>query len=804
MKILKRILIVLTIALLLLVVVGYLYLTTTAPKYSGELSLKGLQSEVEVRYDEYGIPHIYASNAGDAYFALGYVHAQDRLFQMEMLRRAAGGRLSEVLGKEFLPVDKLFRTIGINQFAKEHAEKFLKADTAEFQRAAHAYQKGINEFIRTGQTPLEFSIIGIPKTEFTSEDIYRTVGFMSFGFAEGIKIDPILEKIRTELGEEYLKDLAVQTPGNAVKIRSFHGPSKKLTNDSLIATLSKALEKLPVPLWNGSNGWVIAGSRTVSGLPILANDTHFQFSQPAVWYEAHLEYPGFSFYGHHLAGIPFGLLGNNKFCGWGLTMFENDDTDFFKETLNPENANQVKLKDQWENLSIRDEVIKVKGESDVTLTVKSSRHGPIINGIVESVESQISPVSLYWMLNHTPNNALQAFYKLNHADNFDDARLAAELLSSPGLNVMYGDIAGNIAWWAVAKLPIRPPHVNSKLFLDGTSGEDEYTGFYDFSKNPQSINPPWGFVYSANNQPDSVDGILYPGYYYPRSRAGRIVELLSDDKKWSLEEIKKVNLDVVSLMHADIAKEMVSLLKLTNDQAFMDIIAPLERWNGNHQTSDVAPSVYYNLLSHVMSLAMEDELGAIAYKSLMGTSLPRNSYDILLRNEQSPWWDDVNTKNKKETRSEIIQLAAMKTLESLHTTSGKTTGEWAWSKIHTLTHKHALNAVKPLDKIFNVGPFEVPGGSEVINNLHFDLNTSGYFAVKGGPALRKITDFSDLEHGESVSPTGQSGNVMSKHYDDQAKMFASGKFRRMLTRRDEIELSALKKLVLRPEVLKQK
>ncbi len=799
MKLLKRILIGLVSLVLLVVLSMYLYLQTTKPSYSGELTLTGLHTSVEVLYDDYGVPHIYAQNDEDAYFALGYVHAQDRLFQMEMLRRAAGGRLSEILGPDMLKTDKFFRTLGINQFAKEHAEKFFSTDTSDFQRAALAYQGGINEYVRTGKTPLEFSIIGIPKSEFTPVDMYLAAGFVSFGFAEGIRADPVLEKIKTELGEEYLKDLAVQTPGDAVRIKSFHGPVKKFATDSLIASLSEALDKIPVPVWSGSNGWVIAGSRTASGLPILANDTHMKFGQPAVWFEAHLEYPGFSFYGHHLAGIPFGVLGNNRFCGWGLTMFENDDADFFTETVNPENADQVKFMGQWENLSIREEIIKVKGEKDVILSVKSSRHGPLINGIMNDVVPDTSPVSLSWMPNRITNKFLQAVYQLNHAASFAEAEKSAALFATPGLNLMYGDVAGNIAWWAVANLPIRPAHVSSKFFLDGASGNDEYLGFYAFSKNPQAINPPWGYVYSANNQPDTVDGILYPGYYYPRSRAGRIVELVSQDKQWTTEDMKKINLDVTSSMHADIAKEIALALQLTSHPEFKELADILNQWNGEHEVSDIAPSVYYDLLSQIMFLAMKDELGATAYKTLISTSIPKNSYQLFIQNDSSPWWDDVRTLNKKETRVDIVLLAAQHTLDLLHATSGKKPEDWTWGKIHTLTHNHPLGVVKPLDRLFNVGPLAVPGGSEVLNALDFELDTTGFFPVMSGPALRKITDFADLNNGETISPTGQSGNVMSQYYDDQAEMYAVGKFRKMLMGEESIRSNSRNRLMLKPQ-----
>lgn len=270
MKLMKRVLIGLVILVIVLVAGVYFYLKTTAPDYAGNQTVAGLRSEVEVLYDDYGVPHIYAQNEEDAYFALGYVHAQDRLFQMEMLRRAAAGRLSEILGPELLKVDKLFRTLSLNQFAKQHAQKFLSSDTAAFQRAALAYQKGVNQYIKMGKTPIEFTLIGIPKTEFTPEDIYLAVGFMSFGFAEGLRIDPVLEKIRTELGDEYLKDFAVQNPADAVLIKNFSGPAH--ARDSLITFLNESLEKIPIAMWQGSNGWAVSAEKSKSGSP---NSSHF-------------------------------------------------------------------------------------------------------------------------------------------------------------------------------------------------------------------------------------------------------------------------------------------------------------------------------------------------------------------------------------------------------------------------------------------------------------------------------------------------------------------------------------------------
>lgn len=798
-KVAKRALIGLTLLLVLGLALIFGYLQQTKPQLSGNVTLSGLRENVEVHFDPYGIPHIYANNEEDAYQVFGYLHAQDRLFQMEMLRRAASGRLAEVLGPELVDVDKLFRTLGLNQFAKAHSKKYLSGDSAAWQRAVHAYLKGVNQFVADGKTPLEFSIIGIPKTEFTTVDLYYVIGFMALGFAEGFDADPVLELISQKYGPAYLSDLAVNTPPDAEIIPVYRGKPGARNAEKLVSSLRTAFRKLPTPLLQGSNGWVIGGSRSSSGSPILANDTHIGFSQPAVWYEAHIEYPGLSFYGHHLAGLPFGILGNNLFCGWGLTMFENDDVDFFIEELNPADTNQVRFGDQWEDLVIRTEIINVKGADSVALIVRESRHGPLINGILDNVEAT-QPVALSWLLLKQDNLALQGAYRLGRASSFEEAEDAISMFDAPGLNFMYGDTAGNIAWWARGILPIRPPHVQSKLFLDGASGKDEYLGFYDKDYAPRSINPPSGFVYSANNQPDSIEGVFHPGYYFPKSRAGRIVELLSQEEKLSVDDIKSIVLDDVSTMHAQIAGKLASLMPQTSSQnkIIADMQRVLKEWHGEHDGNSPGAVVYYNVLAQVLRHTFADELGDDAFNALLKTALIKNSLAMLLNNESSPWWDDVNTKDIVESRTNIIHKSYKSAAEVVMQTCGRDVSQWKWSGVHTLTHQHALGVVKPLDRFFNVGPFGARGGSEVINNLDFSYDTNGYFEITSGPALRKITDFGRINEGITISPTGQSGNVMSPHYDDQADMFVKGEFRPMLMDREQIIASSRSKLIFVP------
>jgi penicillin amidase len=763
----------------------YFYLK---PDYAGSRTAEGLAAPVEVLYDEAGVPHIYAQNETDAYFTLGYVHAQDRLFQMEMLRRAGAGTLSEILGEKALPADKLFRTLGINRFAREHARLFLSDDAQPFQRAAHAYQRGVNHFIATGPPPIEFLLLGIPKRPFTDADFYHVIGIMSFGFAEGIRTDPVLQKIMTDLGPHYLHDLALQTPADAEKIPVFRGEANRQALDTLIGQIDRSLAAIPLPLWQGSNGWAISGSRTAGGKPILANDTHMGFSQPAVWYEAHLSYPGFDFYGHHVGGMPFGLLGQNTFCAWGLTMFENDDTDFFVES-------------GADSVSVRtfEEVIKVKGGSDVVLPVTESAFGVRVSEGIDHLPNAGTnpPIALYWQLTRQTNTALQAAYQLNHARSFTDAERAASQFTAPGLNVMYADQAGNIGLWASALLPVRHAAVQPKLFLDGSNPDHHYAGFYPFEKNPAAVNPPTGFVYSANNQPEAVDGVLYPGYYYPKSRAGRIRKLLSEEKKWTMEEVKKVVLDDASEAHVEVARLMAGILTGSSHPDHHLLVQQLAAWDGSHPRTGTGPSVFYNLLSALLHTAMEDELGAHALRTLLSTSVIKNSYAMLIGNEASPWWDNQATA-AVETRQQIIEQAAHLTLQRLRRTCGPNPEDWVWEKIHTLTHPHVLAAVKPLDKIFNVGPFAADGGDEVINNLQFNLDSTGYFPVKSGPALRKITDLADWQRGVTISPTGQSGNRLSPHYRDQAERYVAGAFRTMYMNREDIEKATRHRLELTP------
>ncbi len=795
MNLLKKILIYVLLVIIGLIIGTFIYMQGQKPDYDGKLTLKGLNEKVDVYFDKWGIPHIYAQNRHDAYMALGYVHAQERLFQMEMMRRVASGRLAEILGKDLIETDKFFRSLMLRKTAKESIKAYFH-ENPEIAEAAKAYIAGINQYIDEGSFPVEFVMIGIPKEHYTIEDMYMMAGYMAYTFQAAFKIDPLMTKIEQKLGDKYLKDFAINYILGAKRIYNYPNIDSTLAFADKIEQIIKGL---PVPLLIGSNSWVLSPQKSKSGKVLFANDTHIGYAQPAVWYEAHIVYPGYSIYGNYLAGISFALLGHNQDVAWGLTMFENDDLDMFREKLNPDNPNQVWFKDHWEDLQIVHETIKVKDADDIDFTIKISRHGPIMTDVLSSTDKKSDPIAVWWTFNQTKTRILEAFYKINHARKLEDVAYAASLIAAPGLNVMYGDKEGNIAWWAAGKLIKRPPHVQANLILDGSSGKDEFLGFYDFKDNPQAINPPWGYVYSANNQPDTIAGILYPGYYASENRANRIVHFLNEDKKWDIESLKIMQTDLISKLHVREAKKILSKVDKSNlndvSQKAYDI---LNQWEGNHRADATAPVIYYKLLYKVLENTFKDELGDIDFEKIVSTHMMHRTYPSLFSNDSSLWWDNINTE-KIERRSDIFNLSFTQSIKELEAQLGSDIEQWKWEKVHFLEHKHPMGRQGGLlAKIFNVGPFGVFGGSQIINNISFNFNGSGFYKATYGPSQRTLIDFADLDNAISVIPTGQSGRIMSKHYDDQAPLYNTGKYRKQMMNRNEIIETAEGKLVLEP------
>lgn len=791
---LKKILLVILSLLVIaaLVLVGYCFYSK--PTYEGEQKLKNIQKETTVYFDDYGVPHIYANSQKDAMTTLGYVHAQDRLWQMELMRRIAPGRLSEMFGSKLVKVDSFFVGLGIDENSEKAIAKLDK--NLESSQLALAYIDGINQYMEEGKTPVEFQLLGLKKDKFTLKDVYNIFGYMAFSFAMAQKTDPLMTEIRDKLGSEYLKDFGLNGSLGTTQLKNFDGKAIEYTEISKSLTI--LLDNSPVPAFIGSNSWVIAPQKTKNGKVIFANDPHIGFSQPCTWYEAHIVVPDYEIYGYYLAGTPFPLLGHNRKYAYGLTMFENDDVDLFQEEQNPKNKNQYKTAKGFEDYKIRKKTIKVKDSSDVVLTIRETQHGPIMNDLLGGVKGE-NPVAMSWIYTQQPNHLLEAVYSLSHSRNLDDFRKGVSLIAAPGLNVMYGDAKGNIAWNTSGKLYKLDKTVNPNLILNGTNGIDDKKKFLDFSKNPHTINPSWNYVYSANNQPEAIDGYLYPGYYLPEDRAKRISGLLQSKNNWTKEEVAKMMNDNTSDVATNIVANLIATiapksLSMNEKQS----IFILKKWNGSNDLKDIAPTIYNKWISVYLKNTFEDELGEIDFKMLLSTHIIKQIIAPQTKNENSIWWDDVTTKNIKESRSEILSKSFHEAIKALESQLGKDLNGWTWNKVHSLEHQHPLGKVAALRGLFNVGPFEVPGSNEVINNLMFSLNESEIYTVTAGPSTRRVIDFSDIENSMSVLPTGQSGNPFSKHYSDQAAMYNSGKFRKMKLNKSEI-IKTSTKLVFLPK-----
>lgn len=790
MKIIKKIIIAFILLVLSISTGLWIYTLTITPTYNGEIQIEGLNEETTVFFDDIGVPHIYASTNLDAYRTLGYVHAQDRLWQMELMRRIAPGRLSEILGEELLSVDVFFKGIGLEDNTKKVIKETDKTSLAYIY--SMAYLDGLNQYIKNGSTPIEFTLLGIEKEAYNLEDILNVYGYMAFSFAQAQKTDPFLQDIKDRLGDEYLEDLQIKIGNSSTLIPNY------LPEESTLAVskgVDHILEKLPVPAFIGSNSWVIGPKKTKHGKVLFANDPHITFAQPSVWYQAHITTPDYEMYGYHLALSPFPLLGHNRDYAYGLTMFQNDDLDFYFETENPNNPNQYLLPDGYTDYKIQTKTVKVKGRKDTSFEVKYSVHGPIINDLIESV-TQTKPMAMQWAYTTFENRILDVAYGISHSKSLDDFRKSASLLHAPGLNMMYGDAKENIAWFAAGKLYSHRDSINTRLVLDGSTGNDEIVNFIDFKDNPQAINPDWNYVYSANNQPDSILGKFYTGYYLPDDRAQRIKELIEPKYDWDIESMKSMILDDTSSKAAENLSHILPMLQksLLSDNE-KEAFSILNKWKGDFKKDKIAPTVYNKFLNEFLKNTFKDEMKN-AYDVFLSTQLKKRMINAQIAKEKSIWWDDIDT-DYTENKSDIVEKSFKNAIAFLENQYGKNVSDWTWNKALSLEHGHALAPGGALLRsFFNVGPFETNGGSEVINNQIFTIDDSGLYNVKGGPSTRRIIDFSDIENSMSILPTGQSGNPFSQFYNDQAKKFVEGEFVKMKMNKEEIELSE-NKLVLK-------
>lgn len=788
-------------ALALLIVVlaagagGYLY--SKQPSRQGMVELQHLQGSVTVRYDERGVPHIRAENETDLYRALGYVHAQDRLFQMEVLRRLARGELAEVLGPKLLDTDKLMRSLRIRERAETYLANLDKQSPSFI--AMQAYLDGINQYQDSHAKPVEFDVLGIPKRPFTAQDTISIAGYMAYSFAAAFRTEPLLTFVRDQLGPEYLNifDLDWQPKG----VLSGTAPALASVDwkdlNALARLSEQALADNGLPQFEGSNAWAVAGSRTQSGKPLLAGDPHIRFSAPSVWYEAHLSAPGFELYGHYQALMPFASLGMNRDFGWSITMFQNDDLDLIAEKVNPDNPNQVWYRGKWVDMTTSEQQIAVKGQAPVTLVLRQSPHGPIVNDALGNSVGK-TPIAMWWAFLESQNPILEGFYQLNRADTLAKARSGASKIQAPGLNVVWANAKGDIGWWAAAQLPKRPAGVRPWFILDGSTTEADKDGFYPFSSNPQEENPARGYIVSANFQPVSPTGMEIPGYYNLADRGQQLNRQLSDKAiKWDLENSQKLQLGTTTAYGPRLLAPLLPVLReVVKDPAELKLVEQLAQWKGDYPLDSTSATLFNQFLFNLADATMRDELGNDFFETLLSTRVIDAALPRLAATADSPWWDNRSTLGK-ETRADTVKVAWQASIAHLKSTLGADASQWQWGSAHTLTHGHPLGQQKPLDLIFNVGPFAAPGTHEVPNNLSAKIGPAPW-PVTYGPSTRRLIDFADPAHSLTVNPVGQSGVLFDRHFDDQAEAYIEGVYFQAHLNDEEVTANTRSTLKLLP------
>ena len=775
---------------------GVWYVQSKLPTRQGQVELYTLKEPVTVRYDERGVPHIRAGNQLDMYRALGYVQAQDRLFQMEIMRRLARGELAEILGPKLVETDKLFRSLRIRERAATYVNELDQQSPA--WQALQAYLDGINQYQATHAKPVEFDVLGITPRAFTAEDTISIAGYMAYSFAAAFRTEPLLTYVRDQLGSDYLKVFDLQWQPKGVLPPALAANDWK-TLGALAQLSDSALSQAGLPQFEGSNAWAVSGRRTQNGKPLLAGDPHIRFSVPSVWYEAQLSAPDFELYGYHQALVPFAFLGNNREFGWSLTMFQNDDLDLIAEKTHPKNPNQVWYHGQWVDMTRTEQEIAVKGQAPVTLVLRQSPHGPIVNDVLGDIAGN-TPIAMWWGFLETKNPILEGFYQLNRANTVSKARKAATYIQAPGLNVVWANAHGNIGWWAAAQLPRRPAGVNPAFILDGSTAQADKLGFYPFSANPQEVNPSRGYIVSANFQPVSPTGLEIPGYYNLADRGQQLNRQLSDASvKWNLKNSQALQLGTTTGYAQRVLKPLLPVLrKGVSDPAELKLVEQLAQWKGDYPLDSTSATLFNQLLFSLADAAMHDELGDAFFDILLTTRVIDEALPRLVASPDSPWWDNRHTL-ANETRADTVNVAWRNSLVQLKATLGDDPAQWQWGRAHTLTHEHPLGKQKPLDWLFNVGPFAAPGSHEVPNNLSAKLGPAPW-AVGYGPSTRRLIDFADPTHTLTINPVGQSGVPFDKHYKDQAQSYIEGRYDKPYMEDADVQLNTRSTLRLMPKL----
>jgi len=774
---------------------GFLWLSGSLPQTDGERRVAGLAASVDVIRDRNAIPHIFAESQTDAAFALGFAHAQDRLWQMEMQRRIGAGRLSEVLGEATLDIDRFLRMLGLYRLAEASHGKLDPGTRAVLD----AYARGVNAFLQTrsGPLPPEFLILGVEPAPWQPADSIVWIKVMALNLGGHWQRDLMRLRMAMRLSTSQILDFYTPYSRAAPAGVSAGGRFSDLLSPTVLAKVQALMPAKADGL--GSNNWVVDGSRTTSGKPLLANDPHLGLGAPAIWYLTHLHWQGRNLIGATLPGVPMVVLGRNDRIAWGFTNGEPDVQDLYIEKLDPDDANRYLTPDGPRPFAVRREVIKVKDGEDVVLQVRQTRHGPVLSDVHAASRSATPDghvLALSWTALRDDDLTIQAGTDLAVAQGWDDFVAALENFHAPQQNIVYADVDGNVGYIAPGRVPVRHPDnaVRGYMPQPGWRAEYDWQGFIPYDELPRAFNPAGGRIATANHRIADAD---YPHHlsfdWAAGYRAQRIFDLIDATAKHNRATFRAMQGDNVS----PFARQILPHLRAVTPPPGLaaDAHALLAGWDGEMDATRPEPLIFNAWTHQFARIVSRDELG-----ELQQAAWGRKGPFLMRVLTQAPaWCDDVGTAQIEDCDTMLLRSLeqAVGWIAERH---GEDVGGWRWGDEHVAISQHRpFSQVPVLRELFELR-VPVGGSTYTLNVGDFrPFDRARPFASVWGPSLRAIYDLADLDQSLFMHSTGQSGNPLSGHYRSLVQPWAEVRYLQIPGDRAAVEAIADGRLTLVPE-----
>lgn len=773
----KRILLIIASLLILSGVGVYFFVQSIAksglPDYNKAMHLSGLKEEVKVYRDKFGIPHIIAKNEADLYRVTGYITAQDRMWQMDLLRRVTQGKLAEIFGEKMIGADQLFRSLQIS----EKSEKIIVNSDKKIQNALEAFSDGVNQYIANDNLSFEFKVLRYKPELWKPEHSINLIGYMAWNLSTAWGNEVSLFKIKQAVSQEVFDEIKVNLKYQKDVVYPKYNKHFTTTNN-LLSEYNKVKEIVP-ELFNASNNWVVAGKKSTTGKPIFANDMHLGFNIPGIWSQIHQHIKGkIDVTGVILPGQPFIVAGHNQQIAWGMTNVGVDTMDFYLETINKDTT-QYKLDGIWKDFRIKKEIIQTKEGKTIVKINRFTHRGPVISGVKKT--DQV--LSMHWTGNE-PSNDIRTLYLLNKAQNWTEFREACRSFKAVSQNIAYADVEGNIGLQCSAGIPIRS--TKGHLVFPGETSQYDWHGFYPFEKLPSTYNPECGYVFSANNRTITPDSLYISSWFALPNRSNRIEQMLKEKEKLSISDFKKMHTDTHSVLVDDMKPVILKALaneKLSEIQT--KAFEQLKNWN-NELTKDSSEALIFETLYKTLGKnIVKDELGSELYKEY---TLIRYLIDRIFKEGESILCDDIQTKDYVENLDDIIVKSFKETISMLVKEHGNSIVSWRWGEKHKLVLEHPLGKNKMLNFLFNLNrTYEAGGSFHTVNVFAYKNN----YIANHGASQRHIYSTANWDESQSIIPTGISDIPASKHYCDQSEMFMNGVYHDDFVKLEKIKNKAV-------------